>query len=59
MDPERPPDLDAEYRLVHGPWPRWALQLGLLKLALRTAGIVLALCLLAILIAVAIVKFGH
>ena len=59
MDPERPPDIDAEYRLVHGPWPRWALQISLLKLALRTAGIVLALCLLAILIAVAIVKFGH
>jgi hypothetical protein len=59
MDPERPPDVDAEYRLVHGPWPRWALQLGLLKLALRSAGIVLALCLVAILIAVAIVKFRH
>ena len=59
MDPERPPDVDAEYRLVHGPWPRWALQLGLLKLALRTAGIVLALCLLAIAIAVAILRFGH
>jgi hypothetical protein len=59
MDPERPPDVDAEYRLVHGPWPRWALQLGLLKLALRTAGIVLALCVVAILIAVAILRFGH
>ena len=46
MDPKRPPDVDAEYRLVHGPWPRWALQLGLLKLALRAAGVV-ALMLLA------------
>ncbi len=47
MDPERPPDLDAEYRLVHGPWPRWALQLGLWKLALRTMAVVLGLMLLA------------
>ncbi len=43
MDPERPPDVDAEYRLVHGPWPRWALQLGLWRLALWTVGVVLAL----------------
>jgi hypothetical protein len=56
MDPERPPDVDAEYRLVHGPWPRWALQLSLLKLALRTAAIVAALCLLAILIVVLIAR---
>ncbi|WP_309606039.1 hypothetical protein [Phenylobacterium sp.] len=47
MDPERPPDIDAEYRLIHGPWPRWALQLGLVKLALWTATVVTALCLLA------------
>lgn len=59
MEQERPPDLDAEYRLVHGPWPRWALQLGLLKLALRTAGIVVALCLLALAIVVLITKSGH
>ncbi|HEX2815715.1 MAG TPA: hypothetical protein VHN39_04955 [Phenylobacterium sp.] len=57
MDPERPPDLDAEYRLVHGPWPRWALQISLLKLALRTAAIVVALCLLTFLIAVLVLKF--
>ena len=43
MDPERPPEIDAEYRLVRGPWPHWVLQLGLVKLALRTAGVVLAL----------------
>jgi hypothetical protein len=48
MEPERPPDIDAEYRLVHGPWPRWVLQLSLLKLALRTAGIVVALVLVAL-----------
>ena len=47
MEGKRPPDVDAEYRVVHGPWPRWALQLGLLKLALRAAGVV-ALMLLAV-----------
>ena len=52
MDPERPPDLDAEYRVLHGPWPRWAFQISLLKLALRTAGIVVALVLLTLLIVV-------
>ena len=51
MDPERPPDLDAEYRVVHGAWPRWTLQLGLLKLALRAAGVVVLL-MLAVLLAV-------
>jgi hypothetical protein len=56
MDPKRPPDVDAEYRLVHGPWPRWALQLGLLKLALRTAGIVVALCLLALVAAILVMR---
>ena len=54
MDPERPPDLDAEYRVVHGPWPRWALQISLLKLALRSAAIVLGLCLLALAVALAV-----
>lgn len=48
MDPERPPDIDAEYRLIRGPWPRWALQISLLKLALRSAAIVAVLCLIAI-----------
>lgn len=43
MEPERPPEIEAEYRLVHGPWPRWVLQLGLVKLALRAIGVVLAL----------------
>ncbi|HLZ76398.1 hypothetical protein [Phenylobacterium sp.] len=56
MDPERPPDIDAEYRLIHGPWPRWALQISLLKLALRTGAIVLTLCLVAIAVAVVIVR---
>ena len=59
MDPERPPDVDAEYRVIHGPWPRWMLQFSLLKLALRTAAIVAALCLLALLIAIVVVKLGH
>ena len=59
MDPERPPDVDAEYRLVHGPWPRWAYQISLVKLALRTAGIVAALVLLTVLIVIAVLRFGH
>jgi hypothetical protein len=59
MDPERPPDIDAEYRLIHGPWPRWALQISLLKLALRSGAIVLALCLIALLIVFATMKLGH
>jgi hypothetical protein len=58
MEPERPPDLDAEYRLIHGPWPRWALQISLLKLALRTAGIVVALCGAALIAAILIVRGG-
>jgi hypothetical protein len=56
MDPDPPPETDAEYRLVHGPWPRWALQVGLAKLALRTAGIVLALCAVAIVAVVLIAR---
>lgn len=43
MDDDRPPETEAEYRLVHGPWPRWMLHLGLMKLALRAGGVV-ALC---------------
>lgn len=58
MDPERPPDIDAEYRVIHGPWPRWVLQFSLLKLALRTAGIVALLCLLAVLIVIGVAKIG-
>jgi len=48
MDHERPPDVDAEYKLVRGPWPHWVLQLALVKLALRTAGVVLALMVIAL-----------
>lgn len=40
MPPERPPILDAEYRVVRGPWPRWALQLSLVKLMAWGAGVV-------------------
>ena len=59
MDPDRPPDIDADYRVIHGPWPRWMLQFSLLKLALRTAGIVVVLCLVAVLIVVAVVKVSR
>lgn len=48
MDEERPPEVDAEYRVVHGPWPRWALQLGLAKLALRTVLVVAVFIALAV-----------
>ena len=42
MERERPPEVDAEYRLVRGPWPRWMLHMGLMSLALRTAAVVVA-----------------
>lgn len=58
MDPERPPEIDAEYRVIHGPWPRWVLQFSLLKLALRTGAIVLVLCLLALGAALLIARGG-
>jgi hypothetical protein len=53
MPPERPPIVDAEYRVVQGPWPRWAVQLGLIKLvawgaAVSGLTILAALALLAI-----------
>ena len=52
MPPERPPTTDAEYRIVHGPWPRWAVHLSLFKLIAWGAGVVgvtilIALALLA------------
>jgi hypothetical protein len=50
MDEERPPTTEAEYRLIRGPWPRWMLQLGLLKLALRTAGVIFGLMAAALLV---------
>jgi CHASE2 domain-containing sensor protein len=40
MPPKRPPLTDADYRIVHGPWPRWALQLGLFKLMAWGAAVV-------------------
>ena len=48
MDSERPPVIDADYRVVRGPWPRWAMQLGLLRLALRTVGVVVGLMLVGL-----------
>jgi hypothetical protein len=46
MSDDRPPITDAEYRVVRGPWPRWAYQLSLISLAIRTVGVVAA-CMLA------------
>jgi hypothetical protein len=40
MPPERPPTTDAEFRIVQGAWPRWALHLSLLKLIAWGAGVV-------------------
>jgi hypothetical protein len=40
MPPERPPIVDAEYRVVHGPWPRWAVHLSLIKLIAWGAAVV-------------------
>jgi hypothetical protein len=57
MEPERPPEIEADYRLVHGPWPRWVLQLGLMKLALMAIGVVLGL--MAIGLVVAWMAFGR
>jgi hypothetical protein len=57
MEPERPPEIEADYRLVHGPWPQWVLQLGLVKLALRAIGVVLGL--MAIGLVVAWFAFGR
>jgi hypothetical protein len=48
MATERPPVIDAEYRVVHGPWPRWALHLSLIKLIAWGAGVVGAVILVAL-----------
>lgn len=54
-DDRRPPVTDAEYRLVHGPWPRWAHRMSLLSLALWT-GAVVAACIAAALVVLAVVS---
>ena len=40
MPTERPPVTEAEYRVVRGPWPRWALHLSLIKLMAFGASVV-------------------
>jgi hypothetical protein len=40
MPPERPPVVDAEYRVVRGAWPRWAMHLSLFKLMAWGASVV-------------------
>jgi hypothetical protein len=47
MVSERPPTTDAEYKVVHGPWPRWAMHLGLIKLGASAAAVVSACVLVA------------
>lgn len=46
MSDDRPPLTDAEYRLIRGPWPRWAYRMSLVTLAVWTGAIV-ALCIVA------------
>ena len=48
MSVERPPTTDAEFRVVRGPWPRWALHLSLIKLMAWGAGAAGAAILLAL-----------
>jgi hypothetical protein len=48
MPPERPPIVDAEYRVVHGPWPRWMVHLGLIKLIGWGAAVVAVTILVAL-----------
>lgn len=40
MPPERPPTTDADYRVVRGAWPRWAMHLSLIKLIAWGASVV-------------------
>lgn len=52
--PERPPTTDAEFQVVHGPWPRWVMNLSLIKLIAWGVGvtgvtILIALAILALL----------
>ena len=54
-DDRRPPVTDAEYRLVRGPWPRWAHRMSLLSLALWT-GAVVTVCITATLVVLALVS---
>jgi hypothetical protein len=39
MPQDPPPTTDAEYRVVHGPWPRWVMNLSLIKLIAWGAGV--------------------
>ncbi|MBS0334955.1 MAG: hypothetical protein JSS35_19460 [Proteobacteria bacterium] len=59
MERERPPDLDAEFKVVHGAWPRWVVQLSLIKLALWTGAIVMIFCLIGLAIVLAVNAAGR
>lgn len=58
MPQERPPTTDAEYRVVHGPWPRWALHLSLIKLVAWGASCVGVTILIAFAFIAAFKAFG-
>jgi hypothetical protein len=57
MPPERPPVTDAEYRVVHGPWPRWAVHLSLIKLIAWGAAVVGATILIGLVLLFALGAF--
>ena len=57
MPPKPPPTTDAEFRVVHGPWPRWALQLGLIKLIAWGASVAGATILIALVLLAALGAF--
>jgi hypothetical protein len=58
MPPERPPTTDAEFRVIHGPWPRWVLQLSLIKLAAWGALVSAVAIALALIVVAALGVFG-
>jgi hypothetical protein len=52
--PDRPPTTDAEFKVVRGPWPRWSMHLGLIKLGLWTGAIVMICVVVALVIVAAL-----
>lgn len=58
MPPPRPPTTDAEYRVVRGPWPRWALHLSLIKLIAWGAAVSGVTILIAVILLAAFGVFG-
>jgi hypothetical protein len=57
-EPPRPNIVDAEYRPIYGPWPRWMLHVGLVELSLTAAAVVVCCLLLTLALLVAMGVFG-